>query len=89
MLDNAVSLAIQKIDFVLTGAEAVVENGGIINKVLFLGKPLKFFEDTELIKGGDVYGCPLCLSAQQALLCGLRDLQIHSDFSFIPSPTFI
>ncbi len=34
ILDSAVALAIHEVDFVLTGAEAVVENGGIINRVI-------------------------------------------------------
>jgi len=34
VLDSAIAYAISNVDFVLTGAEAVVENGGIINKVL-------------------------------------------------------
>jgi translation initiation factor 2B subunit (eIF-2B alpha/beta/delta family) len=44
MLDSAISLAIQKCDFVLTGAEAVVENGGIINKVISFLPFLTFLE---------------------------------------------
>lgn len=32
--DNAVAYIMNKIDFVLLGAKGVVENGGIINKVL-------------------------------------------------------
>jgi translation initiation factor eIF-2B subunit alpha len=34
VLDSAVGCVIEDIDYVLVGAEAVVENGGIINKVL-------------------------------------------------------
>jgi methylthioribose-1-phosphate isomerase len=33
ILDSAIALAISNVDIVLSGAEAVVENGGIINKV--------------------------------------------------------
>ena len=33
ILDSAIALAIEEADFVLDGAEAVVENGGIINKL--------------------------------------------------------
>ena len=31
--DSAIGAALEKVDFVLTGAEAVVESGGIINRV--------------------------------------------------------
>lgn len=33
VLDSSVGLLIEKIDFVLLGAEGVVESGGIINKI--------------------------------------------------------
>ena len=31
--DSAIAVALEEVDFVLVGAEAVVENGGIINRV--------------------------------------------------------
>lgn len=37
ILDSAVGYYIDKVDFVLVGAEGVVENGGIINQVPGLG----------------------------------------------------
>lgn len=33
-MDSAIALEINNVDFLLSGAESVVENGGIINKVL-------------------------------------------------------
>lgn len=33
--DSAVAATLEKIDLVLVGAEGVMENGGIINKVSF------------------------------------------------------
>ena len=33
ILDSGIALALEDADFVLDGAEAVVENGGIINKL--------------------------------------------------------
>lgn len=34
ILDSAVGYIMEQVDFVIVGAEAVVESGGIINKVL-------------------------------------------------------
>ncbi len=34
IVDSALGVALEEADIVLTGAEAVVENGGIINRVL-------------------------------------------------------
>lgn len=33
ILDSAVGYVMEKVDFVMVGAEAVVESGGIVNKV--------------------------------------------------------
>lgn len=33
IIDNAIGSALEEADMVLTGAEAVVENGGIINRI--------------------------------------------------------
>lgn len=33
IIDSAVAYHMHKVDFVLSGAEGVVENGGIINKI--------------------------------------------------------
>lgn len=36
MLDSAVGYIMDKVDMVFVGAEGVVENGGIVNKVRYL-----------------------------------------------------
>ena len=33
VLDSAIALALEDVDFVLVGSEAVVENGGLINRL--------------------------------------------------------
>lgn len=48
-------------DMVLVGAEAVVENGGIINRVR-----ITCISDR---KGWNIYHCPLCQDYEEAFLC--------------------
>jgi translation initiation factor eIF-2B subunit alpha len=36
--DSSIGFIMEKVDYVLVGAEAVVENGGIINKVRALAR---------------------------------------------------
>ena len=40
ILDSAVARMMEKVDFVLVGAQAVVENGGVINRVRESASPL-------------------------------------------------
>ena len=35
IVDSALGTALEKVDIVLSGAENVVENGGIVNKVFY------------------------------------------------------
>lgn len=36
ILDSAIGYVMEQVDFVMVGAEGVVESGGIVNKVVFL-----------------------------------------------------
>jgi methylthioribose-1-phosphate isomerase len=54
VLDSAVGYIMEKVDFVLMGAEGVVENGGIINKVCHPPEAVAF--------------CMLCLVAESCAL---------------------
>lgn len=50
ILDSAVAYVMEQVDFVMVGAEGVVESGGVVNKVCFsdiptvLSKLLQGFE---------------------------------------------
>lgn len=47
ILDSAVGYVMEQVDFVMVGAEGVVESGGIVNKVIVLFKII--FENLQLL----------------------------------------
>ena len=64
--DSAVFHKIRDIDFVLTGAEVVVENGGIINTVCSLaisarGLSMQYLLRPVLLNAAFVFVCPRCV----------------------------
>ena len=61
--DSNIALELEKVDFVLSGAEAVAANGGIINKVL------EFYCNYNIIIDWNLHNSYMRKSIKKAFLC--------------------
>lgn len=56
ILDSAVAFVMDKVDLILVGAEGIVENGGIINKVKFINEKVLIY----YYEGGNISNIYYC-----------------------------